>query len=169
MRWPAFACVAILGIVFQTTMARPAEMFGVRPEWLAILMVFFALYSVRRDAVLAGWLLGLGADMTSIERVGLTSVAFAVTALAVNALRNVVFLKNVLTHFLVTLVGVGLLHSGLYVYRWKFLAHALGPWAWIRDVGLTSVYAAAWAVPIDWVLLKCSRGLGLYTTRYRHG
>lgn len=169
MRWLTFVLCAVIGIILQTTLASRLAVFHVKPDWMFVLTVFFALYSTRRDAVLAGWILGLLVDLTSVERLGLMSAAFALTAMLVNAVRHLVFLKNSLTHFMVT-VGAGLvLHAALSAYHVG--VYAPGPGAWravLLERGMHVIYTGLWALPVHHCLLKCTRWLQLDTSSYGH-
>ena len=117
MRWSVFAGCAAAGLILQTTVAARTAIADVRPDWVFVLVVFFGLYAPRIDACLAGWVLGLGMDLLSVERLGLLATAYCVTAVIVNLIRDLVFLKHAGTHFVVTLVAALLLQAGLAGYR----------------------------------------------------
>ena len=57
MRWPAFGICAICVLTLQVAIAPRFELFGQRPDWLLVVIVFFALYSRSTDAVLGAWCL----------------------------------------------------------------------------------------------------------------
>ena len=72
--------LAVLALTLQSAIAPRLAIFGVRPDWILVLVVFFALHGRRRDAVIAGWSLGMCADLMSIERVGLLALSYALAA-----------------------------------------------------------------------------------------
>lgn len=164
MRWLTFAVCAVGVLTLQTTLAGLLSVGPVRPDWVFVLVVFFALYCPRNEAFLAAWLLGFGVDLLSIERLGLMAITYGITAILINAVREVVFLKSAVTHFVVTLCGGLILGAMLGVYRLVAFDADEG-WASVVLEGLgASVYAAAWAIPIHHVLGKFSRLLGLRVT-----
>ncbi len=167
MRWLTFLVCAGMVLVLQTTLAGWASIMGVRPDWVLALAVFFGLYARRGDAFVAGWVLGLGADLLSVERLGLLAIAYCVAALLANSIRDLVFLKNAVTHFWVTLLVGVIVHTGLSVYRVAVYSGGAGGLgrALVEGV-LVSLYTAGWAVLIHHVLLKGSRAFGLHTSRY---
>jgi len=170
MRWLAFAVCAVVGIILQTTVADHLAISHVKPDWMFVLAVFFGLYSSRRDAVLAGWILGLLVDLTSVERFGLMSGAFALAALLVNAVRHVVFLKNAVTHFIVTVCAGLILQAALSGYHVFTYASADGGWSeLLLERTVHALYTGLWALPVHHGLLKCTRWLRLDTSSYKHG
>ncbi|MEE9297010.1 MAG: rod shape-determining protein MreD [Phycisphaerae bacterium] len=169
MRWSTFAAVAILGLILQTTLAPRLAVGGVRPDWVFVLVVFFGLYGARRDAWLAGWVLGLGADLASIERMGLFAIAYCLVAVVVNAVRDMVFLKNPATHFSVTLAAGLLLQAGLLGYRAVVYPNSMTlRHPAVLQAGCVALYTALWAILIHHLMLKASQPLGLRTSRYTH-
>ncbi len=169
MRWPAFACCAALGLVLQTTLAPRLAIAGQRPDFVFVLVVFFGLYAPRKDAYIAGWVLGLMTDLMSIERLGVFSIAYCLVAVSVSSVRSFVFLKNAVTHVIVTLLAAALVHVGLVAYRAYLYPGSIGGAGGIAtEVALAAAYTALWAPLIDHLLLKGSGVLGLHTSRYSH-
>ena len=169
MRWLAFVAVVIPVIILQTAIAGRLAVGGVRPEWLFALVVFFGLYGARGDAWLAGWLIGVGADLTSIERMGLFAISYCLVAVIVNSLRDLVFLKSHATHFFVTLLAGVVLQAAFVAYRSAFYPNSMTMWQpVVLHAGGSALYAATWAVFIHHYLLKASRLLGLHTSQYTH-
>jgi rod shape-determining protein MreD len=170
MRWLAFAIVTGCILVLQTTLAHRVAIRGTPPDWILVWAVFCGLYAQRRDAVLAGFSIGLCADLMSIERLGVLAIAYATTAMLVNSIRHLVFLKNATTHFFVTLVAGTLLHAALSAYQ--VALYGSGSIGWtegVRSAILIAAYTAVWAVVAQHLLLKLSSTLGLHTSRYGHG
>lgn len=169
MRWLTFSFFAMIAWVLQTTLAGRVTVLGVGPDWVFVLVVFFALYARRTDGFLAGWALGLGTDLMSIERLGLLSLGYGMTALLVGSIRHLVFLKSAWTHFAVTLMAGFVLQAYLGLYRvFQFPLGSAGPAGVFAEGAMISVYTAAWAPIVHYVLLRFSRGLGLHTSRYHH-
>ncbi len=157
MRWLTFGVLAILVVSLQVTIAPRLTWFGARPDWVLVLVVFYALHAPTDRAILAGWLAGALADVMSIERFGLLSISYGLAALAVCAVREALFTRHPLTHLSVTLVA-GLLVQGIWTAFRLATGTGSAPfwpllWGW--------VYTALWAVPMHWALLKTPRLLGL--------
>ena len=110
MQWLAFLITAILTVTVQTTLAPALTVGGVRPDFILIAVIFFALHGRGLDAVIAGWALGFAADLQSVQRFGLMALCYALVAYGVYAIRPYLFRRHPLAHFLVTFV------SGLLVY-----------------------------------------------------
>ena len=54
MRWLGFAICAVMGLTLQTTVAWRFEIGGARPDWMLVLVVFFALHTRSEEGLLAG-------------------------------------------------------------------------------------------------------------------
>lgn len=169
MRWLTFSVLAAGVWVGQTTLAPRLSIGGVQPDWVLVLVVFFGLYGPERDGCVAGWVLGLGADLMSVERLGMMSLAYCLTAVAVRSVRELVFLKRPATHFVVTLCAGLILWCGVLAYRVVVYPGSVSGWSGAAAEGLAgALYSAGWAVGIHAVLLRFSRSLGLHTSRYTH-
>ncbi len=162
VRWVAFAACVALVAVAQTALSASLAIGHVKPDWPFVLVVFFALYARRRDAIIAAWVLGAVVDILSLDRLGVMMFAFTLVALPVTAIREYVFLRTALTHGLVTLVAGLILGALLGVYRVLVFPHAVVGWTTFgAELIVTALYTAVWAVPIHWALLGFSRTLGL--------
>jgi rod shape-determining protein MreD len=169
VRWLAFIVCAIVVLTLQATVAERMEWRGVRPDWVLVLITFFALNARNTDALLGAWALGAACDLMSVERFGLLSLSYGLVALLVYAIREYVFGEHPLTHVCVTLVACVLMQTMLAGYR----AAAYGPpspsFANLMVEGVwTGLYTAVWAPVIHGGLLRFSRVLGVRTPRYRH-
>ena len=67
MHWPIFALVLFVTAVLQITAGRYISFANglIRPDFLVLLALFFALYAPRRHAPLAALIIGLIADLLS--------------------------------------------------------------------------------------------------------
>ena len=63
MRWVVFLVLAVPILTAQSALSQRMELFGARPDWLLVLVVFVALHARRHDAVLGAWVLGMAADL----------------------------------------------------------------------------------------------------------
>ncbi len=169
MNWFAFGAVAVVAWVLQTTVVPRVSIGGMDADFLLAIAVFFGLYAKRREAVVAGWFIGFGADLMSLERLGLFSLLYCLAALAANSVREVVFLKRTSTHFFVTLCAAVAVNGALVVYRVTTYPAAYGGISFaLWTALLSSTYTAAWAVLLDGVLACGVILFGLHTSRYAH-
>ncbi len=167
MRWLTFAGVMFVVLILQTSIARAFSIGEITPDWLIVLVTLAGLYSRRKDAIIAGCVVGVCADLLSMERLGVMTLCLTVAALVGNSVRHLVFLKNALTHFVVTLI------AALAVQMVLAIQHALmyhGPAGsdLVYHTLATAVWSAAWAPPMAAVLLRMNSLLGLHTSRYTH-
>ena len=157
MRWLTFFVLAILAVSLQSTVANRLAWHGLRPDWVLVLVVFYALHARTDHAMLAGWVSGAIADLMTLERFGLVSLCYGVAAVLVCRVRDLLFTRHPLTHFTVTLgaaLGVQVLWT---VYR---LVTGLPTGSLPGLIG-SSVYTALWAPPLHWMLLKTPRLVGV--------
>jgi len=167
MRWWTFILFAVLTLTLQTSFAPRLAVLGVRPDWLLVIVVFFALHGRRRDAVLAGWSIGLCADLMSIERVGLLALSYTLVAWSVGLIRDYLFRHQALTQFVVTFVAALCVQIVWMVYRRTLYAfnESLGSELSLSFV-VAPIYAAIWAPVAHRALLSAAPMLGLPKPRY---
>jgi rod shape-determining protein MreD len=164
MRWLTFGVLAVIAVSLQTTVAPRMIWYGLSPDWVLVLVVFYCLHARSDHAVLAGWLAGALADLMTLERFGLVSLSYGLTALLVCGVRDLVFTRHPLTHFTVTLfaaLGVQVLWM---VYR---MLVGLPVGSSLCLVG-SSIYTALWAPLLHAVLLKAPRLLGIRPRQYSY-
>lgn len=157
MRWLTFVILAILAVTLQATVAGRVAWFGARPDWVLVLVVFYALHTRTDEAMVAGWAIGALADLMTIERFGLLAVSYGLVSLAVYSARDWMFTGHPLTQFSITLVLAATLQAVWMGYR-----TALGMPAGSVPVALACcVHTALWAPVVHWTLLKAPRLLSV--------
>ncbi len=167
MRWWPFILLAGLVLTLQSAIAPRLALYGVRADWVLILVVFFALHGRRTNAVIAAWSIGFCADLMSIERVGLLALSYAIAAWFVGSFRDYLFRRRALTQFVVTFAAAFLLQMAWLVYRRVVFAH--GPnlsVEWALSLIAAPLYTALWAPPVHRALLGIAPWLGLPSSRY---
>ena len=168
MRWVFFMLLAYLAIVVQTSLAAvlavPSDALGmnIRPDLLIAVAVFISLrVRAGTDAVLAGWVLGLLMDLTTINTpIGMYAITFALAAAVVYRTRDAVFTDNPLTQFVLGLVccllaqGAAVLFANLAVRdsSWRL-------WRELAGVLLVAVYTAIATPVLCWLLRPAARAL----------
>jgi len=169
MRWTTFVIVAAALLTLQTAVAPFFQVFGARPDWLFVGVVYFALYARARDAVIAAWVIGFCADLMTIERMGLVSFSYALSALCVTSVREYVFRYRALTQFTMTFCTCMLVQTAWMLYRRLMFSSTQSIWMdWLMGALLVSMYTGLWAPLLHKLLLKFSRLLGIARPRYSH-
>ena len=164
MRWLTFIILAIVAVSLQATVAGRIAWLGARPDWVLVLVVFYALHARAKDAMPAGWVAGALADLMTIERFGLLALCYGLTAVLICAVRDWVFTGHPLTQLSVTLVAAVMVQALWLVYR---LAVGLPAGPMVVALG-SCLYTALWAPPVHWVFLRMPRLLRLRPPRYSY-
>lgn len=169
MRWLTFLLVTVALLTLQTSVAPRFALFGVRPDWLLVSVVFFALHAPVRDALPAAWIMGAGADLMTVERFGLISLSFVVACALILATREYLFRHRWVTQMVVTLSVCVLIRVGWLLYRYALYDPASSVWAGVFvDVILVSMYTSLWVVPFHRGLRGMSRAMGVSLPRYTY-
>lgn len=169
MRWATYVVLAAVLLTMQSAMAPLIAIRGVRPDWLLVGAVFLGLYVKPSHAVVAAWILGLCADLLTVERPGLISFSYMLVAAAVSSVREYVFRYWALTQFTLTLVLTLFVQTLWMVYRRTMYAPPTPIWSdWFFYAVPTSLYTAAWAPILHRLLLQLSGLLGIARPRYGH-
>lgn len=169
MRWFPFLLLTILLLTAQSALAPRLAVFGARPDWLLITVVFLALFAMPRQAVVGAWVLGACADLMTVERFGLMAVSYGLTALFVSSIRELLFRNRGVTQVCVTWVASLLVCSGWMVYHRLLYPPATSVLHELSvQVMLASFYTAAWSPLIMRALLGVARPLGISLPRYSY-
>ena len=142
MHWLPIVVICALAYVAQTLVAPRIELAGARPDFLLILVVFFGLSGPPRRGVLIGWGVGFFADLLSVERMGLLSLSYGLTAFTLVSAREFLFGRGPGTQFVVTLTYALMTHVAWAVYVQALYGGMGGsPRAWLT----AALYTAALA------------------------
>ncbi|MCB9850669.1 MAG: rod shape-determining protein MreD [Phycisphaerales bacterium] len=167
MKWPTFVVFAIICVVLQTTVAPHLAVGRVRPDWLLVLAAFFAMHVRGLDVILAGCILGLIADLETIEGFGLLAIAYAAATGLVYAVRAHVFRSHPLAHLAVTFVAGLVVQFIMLLHTMIFTGVGGGTYgAQIFGGIMIALYTALWAPPIHAALLWLSPHVGIDVPRY---
>lgn len=163
MKWISFAILAGVAIVLQTAVTPFIEIQSIRPDLMFILAVHYALWGPWPEAAIAGWLLGLLADMQSLDRIGIHAFCFGLAAWAILRIRQVVFRDHAATQIVITLIFTVLVQLIVELYRrWG----TTGPsTSLVWPALLTGAYTAACTPYLHWALIRMSRWTGLRASR----
>ncbi len=169
MRWLTFMIFTVVVLTFQSAFAPRVELFGIRPDWLLGVVVFFAMYARPSDAVAGAWIIGACGDLMTIERLGLLALSYGLAAMLVTSVREYLFRYYGVTQFVVTFLVCLLIRVGWTVYR-RVLYGPVDPLLieLMTDCLLVSLYTAAWVPLMHKVLLSVSRWFGIVRPRYTY-
>ena len=147
MRWPIFSIALFITAVLQITASRfvPLASRLIRPDFLALLALFYALYAPRRYAPLAACIVGFIADLLSLSTPGAFAFSFGILALLSLQARQVVYPEHPISRIILACC-------------WTFLAHAFG-------------FAVPWLLGHQnfanlWPFLELSFYIALYTSAF---
>jgi rod shape-determining protein MreD len=169
MKWLIYLVCAAAVVIIQTNIAPRLMIWGGRPEFCFILAVFFGLHRPAHEAALAGLILGLTADLHSVERLGVLTICLGLISLIVGSIRDYVFTTHPVTHFWVTMVVTAIAQSGLLLYAGATLGYPVDQLGiWMKSVVWTSVYTGLAAVPTMHVFWRLARWAGMRAARYSH-
>jgi len=166
MIWFVHALILAIGLTCQSTVAPFVEVLGVRPDWLLLGVVFLALHAPAKETILAAWIVGLAADLMTLEQFGLLGLSYAVAAFLVLEVREYLFRYRALAQFGVT-ASVALFVQcmwALYVAI-RYGSHDGLTHAVLVRALPASLYTGLWAIPAHRVLLWIGRPLGLVRSR----
>ncbi len=170
MHWIAFAILAYVVCVLQTTIMALIEVHHVRPDLLILVAVFYALLARRGDALIAAWILGLAADLNGLslhERgaVGVHALAFGFCALLTCRFREIVFREHLLT-YAVTVVVWTLVTYAAEAAHFAYTLHAWDRFSlWLVYGVYTAAYTSILAPYAHWLLRRGRPLLGLDAVR----
>ena len=167
MRWLTFAVVTGLALTLQASLAPRLELFSARPDFLMIFIVFLGLHAPSNHAIAGAWILGVCADLMTIERFGVIALSYGLTSMIVTSLREYLFRYRVVTQTAVTLIACLLIRTVWTIY-YHLMYDAWEPFLrdWLIGGVMVSVYTAAIAPFAFRVLLRMSRWLGIARPRY---
>lgn len=169
MRWVPFFICACFALTLQSVVAPHVVIGGVRPDWLLVLVVTFALHVRLPDAAVGAWLIGAAADLMTIERAGLISFSYLLVAVVVVSVREYLFRYRSVTQFLLTFGAALAVQFGWLIYRYTLYSPASSvTTSLLVDVLGGALYTAIWAPLIHRLFLAMPHLFGLQRPRYTY-
>jgi len=111
MRWVKFAVLLIIASIIQTGLVEIFAIAETKPDILLVLLVFFAIYSEPRDAVITSFAIGFAADIVGIT-MGPNMISFGITGTLLAQLHRFIAIRKMLLQGTAVLAG-GFVCSGI--------------------------------------------------------
>ena len=105
MRWPGLVLLTLLFAVLALRWPPQWTTMGLAPCWLLFPALWFGLYARAGRALAVGWVLGLLADLLSLEPLGVQAFLYAGAALLLARARGFFFRRHPLTQALLALTA----------------------------------------------------------------
>ncbi|MFZ3170570.1 MAG: rod shape-determining protein MreD [Carboxydocellales bacterium] len=109
VRWAVLALLLVISLVLETTLFHWLSVWGVQPDLVLVLVVFFALFSGSSGGAFFGFLGGLAQDALSGQYLGLNAFSKMITGYIVAQLERKIYkdypLIPVLVVFVVSLAS----------------------------------------------------------------
>lgn len=169
MRWITFSVCALVMVTLQSAVAPRMSVLGVRPDWLLVAVVFFALYVPLVDALLAAWIIGACADLMGLERFGLLSISYGLVAVLVFSVRDYLFRYQGTTQFCITLIACFLVRALWAPYLvWMYPQADWGFGSLLLEGMATALYTALFAPFLHKFGVGMAGAFGLPKRRYTY-
>lgn len=163
MQWITLGIITLVLAVAQTMVRSWMEIQGVVPSLLFIAAVGYGFRWPLVQAGIAGWVLGMVADITSSNPIGPQGLAFALSAMAAYRLRSVIMVENPIAQLL-TVGALGwATFSGVRVYE-RLINLGLSGWSMgscLRWGAQMAIYTALLTPYLFWILERILPVAGL--------
>lgn len=108
MRWFRFAVLVLVATILQTSLVGVVSFWGVKPDLLLILLVFFAISIDPRDAIVASFAVGFAADLSNPIRglMGPQIISFGVLGTLLSDVHSIISIQR-MAHQAVTIFIMG--------------------------------------------------------------
>jgi rod shape-determining protein MreD len=162
VHWFGLVIVTIVVAAVQTSVGSLMAIKGVPPSFLLVTAIYYGFRWPVGEAGIAGWSLGMAADLTGATPIGAQSLSFALVAMAASQLRNVLVTNHPLAQILATGVLGWLAYSLVYVHSawtggWASWSFALS----LKRAAWVAMYSAVLAPYLFWLLDRAVPLLGL--------
>ena len=160
MYWLRFTLVLLLVSLLQAgglSDAIAVTALHIKPDFLLILLVYFAINCNTYDAVIASFAIGFAADITGAV-MGPFFLAFGILGSALAHFRQIILLKQTL-HQAIVIFVVCLLAGGIAKFLVLFKIHSDLQYGLWRLAG-TGLYSALFWFVVKWVVQAVGKWAG---------
>lgn len=168
MRWTLVIILIALTLSFQTTLAPRWAWGGARPDWVLVMVVFWAMHAPMPPAAWLGAAMGIACDLLTVERAGVFTLSYGLTGYFLAMIRDYIFIYEAWVQILVTfLFGLMTRGSWLIYAAIQYPAPSASWWNEIGTEAWAAFYTALFAPVLHFILLKFAKLLGLRPPRYQ--
>jgi rod shape-determining protein MreD len=152
MRWLTYFILAYVMVGVQSGLGGFVEIWGARPDLVLICVIFIAMNAPRDAALLGAFVLGVLADLLSLNPLGLRALSYSLVAMFTLSSAPIVHRTHPLSHF--SLAFVGSLLASIVI-----LIHGLihGPTPRITVLFFTALYTGVVAIFVLGILQRIRR------------
>ena len=94
MNWARFTIMLVMVTLGQASFVDAIAIYGVRPDLLLILLVFFAVYAGTTEAIIISFITGFAADLTLGTIIGPHIIAFGLFGTLLSNLNRVIAIRK---------------------------------------------------------------------------
>jgi rod shape-determining protein MreD len=169
LRWISFVILLVVVTALQKTVAPFIAVHTIRPDFMVIVAVHYALAARPYDALLACWCVGLAIDLTSLSytgapNVGLYAMSLGLIGFVIVKLRDLTFRESTMTQLFFTFATKLL----LCLMAGAYMLYVTGVKGRFGDVFLTGIYGAVFTAVLapygHWALKGLRSVLGIGAT-----
>jgi len=152
----AITLLAIAGaLTLQVTIVPETTWAGVRPNCVLLAIIFLSIYLPWPACALVGLLAGAACDMLTLERFGMFTIIYGLTAFAVAIVRDYLFVFFVSVLVSLTWIIQAFIGMVWLVYRWVYYPEGIGSMGKeLWQLFGSAAYTALLVLPVQYVLLK---------------
>lgn len=100
-----FIFIAGLLLILQITIFNDFKVFGIKPDLLLILTIFFSLYGGAIFGLSAGISAGFLKDVFSVSSLGINTFSFAIIGISFAVFKNRLFRESIFTQFILIITS----------------------------------------------------------------
>jgi len=167
MRWLRFSIVVLIVMVLQTGNLLNIIAFpplNIKPNFLLIMLVFFAINTDSYDAIITSFALGLACDISS-GPLGPFFLSYGLLGSALAHLKKMFVIRKNL-HYSITIFCMSLLTAALASLLLYLKGTSLSSNTFLFLLG-TALYSSVVGPYINWPLNSIKRWLGIDRHRFR--
>lgn len=173
MRWLLVAILGYASLVIQTAVFRPGGLalpidgHWTRPDLVLILGLFLALYFRPSEVFVAGWCLGMAADLVTVGgTLGMYALLFCGVLTGLSYLRENLNRRWILTQSVLCFAAVLVTHLAWYQAARYFAGDPPAILRSVEESVLDAAYAAILAPYVIWLLMRLRGPLGVTVEPY---
>lgn len=170
MRWPRFAVLVLVTTLLQAVWVDKIAVtrFGVTPDLLLIVMVFFAIRCNPTEAIISSFVLGFASDIVSTDfRMGPGIISFGLFGTALAYMHRVITIRR-MWHEAIAILIVGFGAGALARMLALSAGRSMGS-GWLGALAGTSIYSGVIGpfLLLDWSM-GIRRGRNTSVRRFGH-